>query len=454
MNQEISRLIDSYREEYIRTLQEWVRIPSVQSEPTEGAPFGPDVARMMKAGMKTAADMGFAVRDFDGYAFDATLGDQPESVGVLGHLDVVPVGEGWTREPFGAEIENGRIYGRGSSDDKGPSLAALFAMKALKEAGVPLRRSIRLIMGGDEEQRWESVRYYAAHAEMPKIGFSPDAMFPVINTEKGMIRMELHFPAAENGLRILEMKAGERPNVIAGECRALVEGGAELAEKTAEYARETGLDYRAEITERGVLLTAVGIQGHSAYPEGRRSAIGMMILLLKKLGAEGGIAELADAVGLETDGRSLGCACEDEVSGPLTNNLGILHLENGRWHATMDFRTPVCADPEKIRAACAERMPGIETEIGAFTPPHHVPAESELVTALVAAYEEETGLDGTPQFTGGGTFGRVMEQGVAYGAVFPEEDDVAHQPDEYASLDSLTASIRIYANALMRLAAE
>ena len=122
MREEISALIDSYREEFVRTLQEWVRIPSVKGEPAEGAPFGKEIGRMMEKAMQTAADMGFAVRGFDGYACDATLGNAPEVLGVLGHLDVVPVGDGWVKAPFGAEIENGRIYGRGTNDDKGPTL--------------------------------------------------------------------------------------------------------------------------------------------------------------------------------------------------------------------------------------------------------------------------------------------------------------------------------------------
>ena len=454
MREKLNALVDSYRDEFVRTLQEWVRVPSVRSEPAEGAPFGKDVARMMDLAMHTAEEMGFAVRGFDGYACDATLGDRPEVLGVLGHLDVVPVGDGWLKPPFGATEENGRIYGRGSSDDKGPTLAALFAMKALKDAGVPLKRSIRLIMGGDEECDWKCMEYYGTHAEMPRIGFSPDASFPLINTEKGMLHFELRFPQPDEGLRILEMQTGERPNVIAGESSALVAGGAELVEKVRAYAEKTGLDYRAETTEKGVRLTAVGIPGHSAYPEGKRSAIGMMLKLLKELGARSGIATLAEAVGLESDGTGLGCACRDEVSGPLTNNMGILRLENGAWYATLDFRCPVTADQDALIRACREHLPGMDVKVISRKAPHHVPADSELVTALLAAYEEESGLPGKCIATGGGTYAKVLEQGVAFGAIFPHEEELAHLANEYVSIDSMMLAMKIYANALMRLAAE
>ena len=266
-------------------LQGWIRTPSVKEEAESGAPFGRDVRKMLDRAMADAKSLGFAVRDFDGYACDITLGDAEEKIAVLGHLDVVPVGDGWTKPPFDAVIENGRMYGRGTNDDKGPSLAALFAMKAVRDAGIPLKKSIRMILGCDEESGWEDMEYYGAHEKIPDVGFSPDASFPLINTEKGMLVQELRAPAASTGLKILKLSTGDRINVIPGECCAVVEGGEELVRKTEAYAAKTGLPYTAEVTGEGVLLTALGIPGHSAYPEGRRNAIGMMLLLLRELGA-------------------------------------------------------------------------------------------------------------------------------------------------------------------------
>lgn len=453
MNQRVSSLIEGYRQKYIDILREWVKIPSVRGEAEEGAPFGREVRRMLDRAMADARDLGFAVRDFDGYACDITLGKAEEKIAVLGHLDVVPAGDGWTKPPFGAVIENGRIYGRGTNDDKGPALASLFAMLAIREAGIPLKRSIRLILGCDEESEWEDMAYYGTHERIPDVGFSPDASFPLINTEKGMLVLEVRFPAAGTGLKILRFDNGERVNVIPGECRALVEGGRELADRVDDYADRNGLPYTAEVTAEGVWITATGIPGHSAYPEGRRNAIGMMLLLLKELGAEGPVAALADAVGMESDGKSLGCACRDEVSAALTCNLGILRLENNEWYGTLDLRCPVTADQEKLKEAACAHLPGIRVETLTQKPPHHVPADSELVTGLLAAYEEETGLEGRPMSTGGGTYAKVLKQGVAFGANFPDEEDLAHQADEFESIDRLILAAKIYANALIRLAA-
>ena len=454
MNEKVNRLIDSFREEFTETLQRWIRTPSVKGEAADGAPFGRDVRKMLDTAMEDARKLGFATRDFDGYACDVTLGDAEEKIAVLGHLDVVPVGDGWTKPPFEGLIENGRIYGRGTNDDKGPSLAALFAMKAIREAGIPLKKGIRLILGCDEESGWEDMEYYGAHERIPDVGFSPDACFPLINTEKGMVVLTLRAPAAAGGLKILEMKTGDRVNVIPGECRALAEGGAALKEKADAFAEKTGLPYTAEVTERGVLLTATGIPGHSAYPEGKRNAIGMMLLLLRELGAEGPIAVLAEAVGTEYDGKSLGCACWDEVSEGLTCNMGILRLEDGEWYGTLDFRCPVTADQEKLKESAIAHLPGFTVGVDTQKPPHHVPADSGLVRSLLAAYEEETGLEGKPMSTGGGTYAKVLKQGVAFGALFPDEEDLAHQADEYETIDRLMLAMKIYANALIRLACE
>ena len=454
MNETVSRLLDAYRAEFTEKLREWVRIPSVQGEAEDGAPFGKEVRHMLDAAEADAKAMGFPVRDFDGYACDITLGDRPEMIAVLGHLDVVPAGDGWNYPPFGAEMDGTRIYGRGTSDDKGPALASLYAMRAIREAGIPLKKSIRLILGCNEETDWKDMEWYSAHAEIPAVGFSPDASFPVINTEKAIIHLRFTAPETGSGLQVVEMATGERPNVIPGECTAVVRGGEELAGKVREWSLEKKLPVTAEVVPEGVRITAEGIPGHSAYPEGRRNAIGMMICLLRDLGAEGPLKVLADAVGMTHDGSGLGCGCSDEVSGPLTCNMGILHLKDGAWTGTLDMRCPVNADLPALRDAAKAHLPGFEVETLEMKPAHHVPADSELVTQLLAAYEEETGLPGETIATGGGTYAKVLSQGVAFGATFPDDEDLAHQANEYADMDRLVTAAKIYANALIRLAGE
>lgn len=454
-NEEVARLIDSYADEYATALTRWVRVPSVKGEPEDGAPFGRQVRRMLDMAMVDCETMGFLTHVYDGYACDATLGDESlETIAVLAHLDVVPVGDGWKYPPFGAERVGDRIYGRGTGDDKGPALAAMFAMKAIREAGVPLKRAIRLILGCDEESGWADMDWYCEHADIPALGFSPDASFPIINTEKGMIHGFAQAKTAEDGLQVLELCNGERLNVIPGECCAVLAGGEELIARVKAFSEKTGLPYDAALCDRGVKVTAHGIPGHSAYPFECRNANGMMLILLRELGVTGALRTLADAYPLEHDGKALGIACSDELSGPLTCNMGILRIDDGTVTASLDCRCPVSADLDALVQAIRDHLPGMTLAHVSTTAPHHVPADSELVTCLLAAYHEETGLPAFPESTGGGTYAKVLKQGVAFGAGFPGDEDLAHQANEYVEIPKMITAAKIYANALLRLCAE
>ena len=454
MKSKVFALLDAWKEDYAQTLMRYVEVPSLKAAPLPNAPFGAEVRRMLDMAMEDCRRFGFVTRDFDGYAADATLGDAPEAIAVLAHLDVVPAGDGWDTPPFEAVRKDDLVYGRGTGDDKGPAIAAMYAMRAIREAGVPLKRSIRLILGCDEESGWDDMAYYCAHTEMPETGFSPDASFPLINTEKAMLSLGISASLSPEGLQVLEIYTGERMNVIPGESVCVVSGGAETVDAVRAFSQETGMDYKAELTDKGVRITATGIPGHSAYPAGRRNAIGMMLVLLRRLGVQGPLAALADLYGMESNGASLGIAYSDEVSGALTCNMGILHLENGRVYATLDNRVPITADLDQMEKTLREKLSGFTIEHLKKTAPHHVPADSELVTCLLGAYHDNTGLPAVPEYTGGGTYAKVLKQGVAFGAYFPDDPDLAHQANEYVNLNKMILAAKIYADALMRLCAE
>ena len=454
MDKKVSQLIESYREELTGMLKKWVRVPSVKSEGADGAPFGKEIRRMLDMAMVDAETMGFMTEAYDGYACDILLGNTQEQIAVLGHLDVVPAGEGWNYPPFGAEQVGNRIYGRGTGDDKGPVLAALFAMRAIRDAGVPMKKGIRMVLGCDEESGWEDMEHYCEVTDMPEIGFSPDASFPVINTEKAIVQMILHGKHTEGGPKILKLQTGERFNVIPGVCKALLDGDEAFAETVRTAAERIGGDFDVRTAQEGVWVTATGIPGHSAYPEGCRNAIGMMLRLLCELGVTGGLAELGNKVGTEYDGASLGCKAGDSVSGSLTCNMGILRLEDNNITATLDFRCPLCVDPDELIRKVGEALPGFTTEITEKKEIHYVPEDSELVSSLLDAYREETGREVSGMYTGGGTYAKIMKQGVAFGAGFPEDEDLAHQANEYIDIDKLILTAKIYANALIRLTAE
>lgn len=453
--EDLNTIIEELRESLIDILRRWIAVPSIKGEPAPGAPYGLEVRRALDAALADAGKLGFAVRDIDGHAGDVRMGplDQ-DPLGILVHLDVVPVGAGWQMAPFGGVLEGDRLYGRGASDDKGPAVAALLAMYAVKQTGIPLSREVRLILGCDEETGMDDMKYYAAQGLMPKTGFSPDASFPVINTEKGLLHLELRAPASTDGLPVKSIDVGERPNVVPGLATALVYGDGALCAKVNKLAGDMHLQVEAEIAgDSLVKLTSTGIGGHAAYPESARNANGQLLLMLRALGVTGVLKTLADCVGMEYDGSSLGARCSDELSGPLTCNLGILRYGQDGCFATLDIRYPVLAYHERIvRSVRAALGAEIQVEVAAHKEPHHVPPNSPLVTALLDAYHEETGRDRECIATGGGTYARCLGEGVAFGSAFPEDEELAHQAGEYASIDGLMMNIRIFANAIVKLA--
>ncbi len=451
----LNAIIEELRNPLIDMLRRWVAIPSLKAAPAPGAPYGPEVRRALDAALADAQKLGFEVRDIDGHAGDVRMGplDQ-DPLGILVHLDVVPVGDGWQVDPFGGLLEGDRLYGRGTSDDKGPAVAALLAMYAVKQAGIPLSREVRLILGCDEETGMEDMKYYAAQGLMPKTGFSPDASFPVINTEKGLLQLELRAPASPDGLPVKSIDVGQRPNVVPGLATALVHGDGTLCAKVNKLAGDMHLPVEAEMAgDSLVKLISTGINGHAAYPEAARNANGQLLLMLRALGVTGVLKTLADCVGMEYDGSSLGVRCQDELSGPLTCNLGILRYDQDGCFATLDIRYPVLAYHQRLvaslRAALGE---DVQVTVAAHKEPHHVPPSSPLVTALLDAYHEETGRERECVSTGGGTYARCLGQGVAFGSAFPEDEELAHQAGEYASVDGLMMNIRIFANAIVKLA--
>ncbi|MDD3212975.1 MAG: Sapep family Mn(2+)-dependent dipeptidase [Eubacteriales bacterium] len=450
----LHQIIDESQPELIETLKRWISKPSIKSAAEEGAPFGAQVKLALETALADAQALGFETRNFDNYAGDIRMGPiGVDPVGILAHLDVVPVGDGWTVEPFAGIVEEDRVIGRGTSDDKGPAVAALFAMKAIQRAGIPLKREVRLILGCDEESGWDDMKYYMAHCDMPRTGFSPDASYPVINTEKGMLVMELRAKPAKDGLKVLKIAVGERHNVIPGNATALIESDADECARFNRLAKEMTLNVVAEPAEGGVKLTAEGTLGHAAYPEAARNALGELLLMLRALGVTGGLKTLADTIGVEYDGQGLGVACRDDTSGALTCNLGVLRYDENGLYAVLDFRYPLLANSERIVKTVQDTLaPTVEAVAVSQKDPHHVAPNSELVTALLDAYHAETGRTRECIATGGGTYARCLEEGVAFGATFPEDDDVAHQADEYILIKSLMQTVNIIARAIVMLA--
>ena len=454
-NAKLDAALLALREDMTETLARWVKVPSVRAERSgNNAPFGAEIRRALDTAMADIARLGLTPRDVDGYACDAEIGAGEDVLAVLAHLDVVPEGDGWTHDPYGAEIEDGRMYGRGTGDDKGPAVAALFAMKAILDAGIPLTRRCRLILGCDEECGMQDLEYYEEKIGLPERGFSPDADFPVINTEKGIMGMILC--ARVDDARLLELSAGTRQNVVPGVAQALVAG--DWREQAAEAfdVEEDGCEIEAELCGENTRIRVTGVPAHASMPDAGRNAAKMLLRVLSKLGIGGApIALLDEAAGSENAGRALGIAGRDEVSGELTINLGLLSLLGGKLSVTFDCRYPVFFSDETIAATVEKRLApaGFAMAEKNASAPHHVPESSELVRALIGVYNAITGEDAKPFAIGGGTYARHLKEGVAYGMLFPGEPELAHQAEENISLEGLYKAARIYAYAIVALCA-
>ncbi|MGI6173340.1 MAG: dipeptidase PepV [Christensenellales bacterium] len=463
----LDNIIASMREDILESIRRVVAINSVaaqESAPNE--PFGKEVRRALDTFLTIARENGFEARDIDGYAGDVRLGTGEKTMGILAHLDIVPAGDGWTVDPFSGVIRDGKLYGRGTTDNKGPAVAALYAMKAVREAGIELKDAVKLIVGCDEETGMTDMRHYAQHEKLPDYGFSPDADYPLINIEKGGLGLLLScVTGGEDGaeIPIYELYAGERCNVVPGSAYAIVGTEKVSLQELRERVRALCAEderLKIAVSEAGncrAKIEATGVSAHASLPHLGVNAAGMLLIALKKLSAGGGsreaIALLADKIGFEGDGKSLGIAISDEESGALTCNLGILRYDGNELSAQLDNRYPISACEETMCGQAVMTLSGkMSVRRVSGHPPLHVPKDSEIVQGLLEVYHEVTGLEAYPIAIGGGTYSRTMPNTVAFGINFPGDVDLCHMPDEYVDIEKLMLSVKIMAHAIVRLA--
>ncbi len=445
----------AHADELLESLAALIRIPSVESTPEEDAPYGREVARCLQEALALCERLGFRTQHMDHRVGWCEYGDGKEMIAVLGHLDVVPAGDGWTEaEPFSGEVKNGRIYGRGAMDDKGPVVAALYALAALKDAGFAPSRRIRILFGTNEETGCQDMAWYRTHGgEMPVMGFTPDGEYPIINGEKGILNGTFARTLHQTGAyRLLKFKGGTACNVSPAYAAAELSCPADAAGRiAADQVTVTPI-------EGGIRVEAQGVSAHGSTPEQGENAIGRLAQALAQLPLEGELSDcmafLADRIGMETRGESLGLAMRDSLSGELTVNLGVASFVDDTLSLTFSIRYPVTK-------TCDEVYPRVTRAftLGGFaeTQMHHdaalyVPPESELIRKLCKVYESETGQKAELKCIGGGTYAKSMPGLVAFGPIFPGDEVREHKPDEYMEVERLLQNAEIIAAAIYELA--
>ncbi len=454
---DLSSHVSRMQDRLIACLQENLRIPSVQEDARDGAPYGMPVRRCLDHVLETAENLGFRTVNVDNHLGWCEYGEGEEMVAVLGHLDVVPAGDGWTCDPFGGEIRDGKIWGRGTTDDKGPTIAALFALAALRDSELPIRRRIRLLFGTNEETGSADVKYYLSHGgEVPVMGFTPDGEYPVINGEKGIINATFSRAYNQTGdLRLLSIRGGTAPNVVPAHACAKLGCSRELA---ARIARLKAPKARFTETDYGIFVEAEGVSAHGSTPGLGENAIGRLLLTLDTLPFSGDLADaihfLAATLGMETDGASAGIALHDDVSGGLTLNLGTLSGDEKAMTMKINYRYPVtkeyadCAPVFNAQFADA----GFALDAEVHKAKLYIPEDSALVKTLMKVYREQTGLEGAPKSIGGGTYAKMLPNTLAFGPIFPGDEIREHKADEYISIDNLMKNAQIIAAAMYEMA--
>jgi len=487
--------IDENKAEMIETLQELIRINSVQAEPLENAPFGAGVQEAFEYMLNKAKADGFDVENIDNYGghieFGGYLldedgeieGTSDEIMGILCHLDVVPEGKDWEYEPFGGELvivppEEGdgenlttgeaRIYGRGTADDKGPTIAAYYAMKALKDSGVVPAKKVRLVLGLDEETGWEGMEYYLKRVKHPDFGFTPDGDFPAIHGEMGMLIFDLakklgKTPAGARGISLRSVTGGNAPNMVADYARAVIKSDTsyeKIKERANLFRKETGFQINTKGIGKNLEITAQGISAHGALPSLGLNAISVLMRFLGELGFNNeDVQEFIEFynqhIGFDLCGSGMGCCLSDEPSGRLIFNVGMAHIDTESAVVTVNIRYPVTLDDEKVYSAMLPAVNRYNLGIvkRSHKAPIFIPKDDPMILTLMEAYKNHTGdFDSRPVVIGGGTYARAVKNHVAFGAGFPGEPEVEHQKNEYIKVDNLVKCARIYADAIYMLA--
>ena len=454
---ELHNYVTAMQDKLITCLQENLRIPSVQGDAAPGAPYGVEVRSSLDHVLNAARELGFRTENVDGHLGWCEYGEGEEMIAVLGHLDVVPAGDGWTVDPYGGEVSDGRIWGRGTTDDKGPTIASLFALAALRDSGLPIRRRIRLLFGCNEETGSADVKHYLAQGgEVPVMGFTPDGEYPVINGEKGIINVTFGASYSQNGpLQLLSIEGGTAPNVVPAYACAKI-GCSPLSAARLSDLKAKGLHFTP--TEYGLLLEADGVSAHGSTPGLGENAIGRLLLALDTLPFCDELAEkihfLATHLGMETDGTSAGIALSDAVSGGLTLNLGTLTADEGHMSMKINYRYPVTFSYDDCGPKFNDtfRDAGFVVENEVHKAKLYIPEDSELVQSLLRVYRQETGLDGSAKCIGGGTYAKTLPNTLAFGPIFPGDEVREHKPDEYITIENLMKNAQIIASAMYDMA--
>ncbi|KAA9027450.1 dipeptidase PepV [Niallia endozanthoxylica] len=459
------------KDDLIQDTQSILRIKSVLDEEnaTKDAPLGSGIKEALQFMLEMGEKDGFKAKNVGNLAGYIEFGQGQESVGILCHVDVVPEGDGWSSDPYGAEIRDGKIFARGAIDDKGPTIAAYYAMKIVKELKLPLSKRVRMIVGTDEESDWRCVDHYFEHEEMPTVGFAPDADFPIIHAEKGIC--DFDFVQMMSGekehsqdvkLEVVSFESGRRYNMVPDFAKAVLHVQKEktdVIQRYKDFLHLQGLKGNCYVENGSLILELEGVSAHGMEPELGKNAGLFLAQFIKENKPDQQASPYFEFASRylfrDSRGKQLGISYSDEISGELTINVGKMSYTRSKGGMFgLNLRYPVTTEIEKTKELLEliGGQKGFKIENLSDSKPHHVDENHELIQILKKVYEEQTGEKAELLAIGGGTYARSLSSGVAFGPLFPGRDDIAHQKDEYMYIDDLVKAAAIYAQAIYELA--
>ncbi len=465
MCEPICRAIDAWfkrnADALVRDVCRMIGVRSVREEAVPDMPYGQGPAEALKAASELLSARGFSPVNFENRVVTADLNAQAPVLGILAHLDTVAVGDGWASDPFDAVVRDGKLYGRGAADDKGPAIASLYALAAVREIAPDLTKGCRLILGSAEETGHDDLAHYRKEHEMPPNVFTPDADYPVVNAEKGRFvpTFTANWPESAEMPRVISLTGGATANAVPDHAEAVVEGLPVEQVNTfcSEFTNKTGTVLKAQAQGGAVNIKSDGKAAHAMAPH---AGINAQTALLSMLAAmpfaeSGGFWHIKKLNELfphgDTSGSALGIAMSDDISGPLTLNFGVLTMGPDGLTGNFDCRTPMCAAYCNTDTIIAKRLTEAEFNITNLhkAPFHHTPEDSVFVRTLLKVYEDYTGLEGTCLSVGGQTYVHDIDGGVAFGCVFPGVDPRMHGADEFISVDDLILSAKMFTQVII-----
>lgn len=443
-----------YKDEILQDLDKLLRIESIAEEKDS------ECKKALDFILKRARDFGLDVKNIDDKAGHIQLGEGGKLCGVLTHLDVVPAGNNWSVVPYELTRKDGRLYGRGVTDDKGAALINLYCLRALKESGVQGANTLRAIYGTDEEKGMKNMELYFENESLPDYSFTPDSEYGICYGEKGILQLKLTAPV-HNGTALTEFHSGKAVNAVPDTAYALLECNEYDDHQLLRLSDASEGNFEFINTIDGLMILCRGKAAHACEPEkGENAATTLVDLLAKHFSHQdlGSICTFIDyAINHETDGRSLGIKMCDSVSGALTVNVGTVKIIDDKAELTLDIRYPVTVNGDGIlyRVTKSAELEQLDVKVLSHLRPLYIEKESKIISILSDAYENVMGEKAHLYTTGGGTYARKLGgKGVAFGPVFPGDETNMHNADESINEENFFRHAEICLEAMYKMFTE